>query len=417
MLLESSGTLDKPITLQAAPGHEGKVIVDGQGTNTLFFIGDRDYIVIQNLHIINAYSQAIGSRGKSARIYDDANSSIGVHILNNYIFNTNSNTAGANIAAIRLDHSKDWVIRNNTIDRITQNGILAKANHTSGIQAYEYNNILIENNKITNVSSGILWKDHNVISDDGSGSIIYHNGSEIRFNIIAEASNAISLITNRSGGDEAANHFVHHNIFYNISTAGIHINMSDSLFSSTNFRIEHNIFDNVSLGVTNDSFKQSSFLGNIFVNCLKSCIDFKDETDIDAQLVASDYNVFDNTFKVSIDRYGISQRSFKTLTDWQAAKTIDFVALSFDFPDSNSIISSADLLFMDSVNRDYHYKNTSPAKSLLADASNAGPYQLGTELIGLLPDYPSYDVPIKNNLSDNIKYRRSSIIWLLLKNE
>ncbi len=73
--------------------------------------------------------------------------------------------------------SKDWVVRNNRIDKVVQgDGTRAAA----AIQAYGVINALVEHNEMTNVEFGVYWKDHFI--KDASRRHFFE--SEIRFNKI-----------------------------------------------------------------------------------------------------------------------------------------------------------------------------------------------------------------------------------------
>jgi len=48
------------------------------------------------------------------------------------------------------------------------------------------------------------------------------------------------------------------------------------------------------------------------------------------------------------------------------------------------------VLFVDLANKDYRNAPGSPAIGFMPDGSNAGPYQTGHEVIGLLPNWPLY---------------------------
>lgn len=392
----NSGTASKPIVVQAAPGHEGLPIIDGQGTNTLFMIGNTDYITIKNLQFHNAYHAAIHGRGSNNRISVDKNYSIGIQILNNYIYNTNHENLKGNIGTIRADQSKDWVVRNNKVHRVTNYGDYT--NRTYGIQAYDTYNMLVEHNDFQYMESAVFFKDHSLLSDDGQGNRTYHNGSVIRYNTIGHTVNAIQFITNSNNGDEASNHYIHHNIIYDFSKFGFLVNMSNSMYNSLNLRIEHNVFDGTgnlkAMGISNDSMIYHTQKGNILVN-LSTAIDLKDENDTEPALTYSNYNIFSDKFSVNVDRGGAKAKTISSLSAWRGVLDSQFQSVAVDNPDVNSIVSTSSNLFVNAGTRNYKLKSGSSALAFMDDGSNAGPYQYGTEEIGLLAGYPKYEEPVR----------------------
>jgi len=381
--LSQNGTSVNPITVRAAPGHEGKVIIDNELKRIGIHMRGRDYIVISGLRIINNLIAGIATWGQPKnRIADESLLSIGVTVENNYIYNTNGKY-GKNIAGIHMWGSKDWVVRNNFIDYVTRDGALAPT-HTSGIQAYGTINALVEHNFVTRASGGILWKDHFVA--DAVGTPIFE--SEIRYNQINAAVDGIIITAMGSGTDEAGYNYIHHNTIYGYSGAGIIAKLNHALDLSKGLRIEHNLIDGnggtKTIGISNDAYIDHKMSGNIIIRNQHHVVTWPM-----AKLVASNDNIFDidKGFPILLDgRYDSTKKVYSTLNNWKAALSSQALSLSVNNPDSNSITSAPTSLFIDITKRDYRYTDTSPAKGSMPDGSNAGPYQYGNEIIGLLPD-------------------------------
>lgn len=415
----NSGTLVDPIVIQAAPGNTGDVILDGEGARIPMLVSDNDYITIKGLQFHNANTLSLVSRGKTARIASEGEWSRGVRVEGNVFFNTNSTSTSSNTASIKCDNSRDWVIFNNIIDTSTINGLVHPS--ANGIQGFNLWNNYIANNHISNTSSGILWKDHNVESDDGAGNITYHEGATYEFNIFSNVVRGISIINKGLTEEEASNHVIRNNIFYDFQDFGVFVNMSDSLHEGHGLVMEHNLFDGTggdagSICVTNDAMRATETRGNIFFNCQKYAIHMKYENETpDGEvpdgsevkyptLVASDYNVFSGPFQMGIDIGSSSQIDIKTFAEWQATLGAPYVTLEVDNPDANSIETAMDSLFTDATVNNYTYLETSPAIDAVVKQPgsivvNAGPYILGTEVIGpdldLVFNRPSPPKPVK----------------------
>jgi len=122
-------------------------------------------------------------------------------------------------------------------------------------------------------------------------------------------------------------------------------------------------------------------------------MEFSRSSDKKPVLNLSDYNIYDTSNSafnnvMTVDAYGDAAQDFATLPPWQAALASDFVTLNFDNPDVNSITATPENLFDNLDDKNYIYKVDSPAIGFMPDSSNAGPYQFGNEIIGLLSQWP-----------------------------
>ncbi len=87
--LDYSGELGNPITIQAIPGHEGGVIIDGEMVRLGLVTRNNDYIHIKGLTFINNYIIGIASWGQvENEVADESRLALGIVVENNYIYNT-----------------------------------------------------------------------------------------------------------------------------------------------------------------------------------------------------------------------------------------------------------------------------------------------------------------------------------------
>lgn len=387
--MDHNGTAGNPIVVQAAPGHEGLVTIDAQGNKIGIHLQNSDYIHIRGFNIINSRTIGLASWGQPENnVADESRLSIGVVVENNSIKNT-TGQYGKNTSAIGMWGTKNWIVRNNLIDGVSaEGGTLA-----SGMQSYGTINALVENNHIKNADFGIFWKDHFIVNTSNRDSIFE---SEIRFNEIESNDRGINIGIKGGNTVEAGDNYIHHNIIYGHgnAAAGIHIAMSGAHSISGEMRIEHNLVDgenNSSTGISADSSDGISMSGNIIVR-----------TDLDLEFISyssgkipelysSNHNVFKSAFSMIADRYAGSSTNFSSLGSWQSSVDADLITLKFSGPDAQSVTSSHTSLFTDITNKDYTLAAGSAAIGLMPDGSDAGPYQNGNEIVGLLPSWPSYD--------------------------
>lgn len=389
LCMQRSGQPGNPITLQAAPGHEGKVIIDSQSTRIGIQTENFDYLEFKSLTLFNNYIIGIASWGQPQNTVADLQKlSVGVLVENNYFYNTYG-PYGKNTSAIGMWGTKDWIVRNNKIEKVVEGG----GRSSSGIQSYGVINALIENNLIINNDGfGIFWKDH-FVKDAKTRELVFE--SEIRYNIIQSADAGIYIGLKGSNTTEAGENYIHHNIIYGFGSdqGGIWVSMAGAYGISGKVRIEHNLLDaqnNNAPAISIDSAKEIHLTGNISVRnpidiTLIAYSDVKK-----ANLVSSNYNIFNSTTKVITDRYSktVSSKTYSSLSQWQQVRANDLITVSTNNPDANSISASYKDIFVDVAKHDYRLKANSPAKSFMPDNTNAGPYQYGNETIGLLGIWP-----------------------------
>ncbi|WP_214660671.1 right-handed parallel beta-helix repeat-containing protein [sulfur-oxidizing endosymbiont of Gigantopelta aegis] len=388
LCLETSGTPNNPIIIQAAPGRSGEVILDSQLERIGIHTMTSDYIHIKGLTIKNNYVIGIASWGQVQNTVANIDTlSIGIVIENNKIINTGG-PYGMNMSGIGMWGSKDWVVKNNLIDTAYT---IDSTRGAAGIQAYGTINALIEHNEIKNVSNGIFWKDH-FIKDLATRSPWFE--SEIRYNKIKADVYGVLIGIRGAKSPEAGENYIHHNIIYGFgnSGAGIRSNMAGAFAVSAPIRIEHNLIDggdSLSDAISLDANSQVTFLGNILIRSKTDIALIRYSDTKVVKLTSSDYNIFDASFHLAADRYSKgNSKDYSTLSDWQAATSSDALTVAVNQPDQNSIIATHSGLFAQLDDTDYRYKTNSLANNFMPNNDNAGPYQLSNEVIGRIVAAP-----------------------------
>ena len=344
--IRKDGTALEPITIRAYPGMEGDVIVDGEGVRLPIHLGNSDYIHIKGLKVINAMTIGIASWGQPENsVADDERLSIGC-VIDNNIIETVRTPNGMNGSAIGVWGTKDWVVTNNKISDIYSTGGTLAA----GIQAYGVINILIKNNHFSNTDFGIYWKDHFVSDLDRSESLVE---SEISHNVFEGLQRGFYIA---GGYEEAGQNFIHHNIFRDYSEYGVYINHQyrSSSYAAVGLRIENNLFDGTgntsSTAIWNDTYKNTVVVKNIFKNISKYLtMATWSSQNKPGDLSRVEGNIFyPKMGTVRIDApSGYSGSLFTTLSSWQEAQKSNYITLSVDQPDFNSI--EVDTLLDDTV--------------------------------------------------------------------
>lgn len=167
--------------------------------------------------------------------------------------------------------------------------------------------------------------------------------------------------------------------------------MAGAAAISGDLRIEHNLIDGAgataSIGISLDSHQSASIRGNILVRLALPIELIQWDSIKKVHLTASDHNLFD-AFALIADRYATPRQDqyFNSLTDWQQALSSQVASLAIDQPDPHSQVVPFSSLFEAPDLANYQYSADSPAKALMPDQTHAGPYQLGTEQLGIQPD-------------------------------
>lgn len=396
--LQGSGTAAKPIVIQAAPGHESGVTLDGQGSYAGIHLKGHDFVHIRHLQIINMHTVGITNGGPNVRaVANDDDFSVGVSVTNNRISNIRSVNSGSNPGGIRMDNSKSWVVRDNSIHTV------CGLEHEGGcryinagcIYSYRVWDATVEHNECNNSGSMVKWKDHVLDAD----SLPTLPGSIVRYNLGYDLAYGFHV----SHGDQdpqSSNHTVSNNIFYHIDSACMVLfteTLSDT--QSVNYRFEHNICDKADVGILSTHAQLASSRGNIFSNITgypSTAISdiYRFSNNNQARLDSSDYNIFSPDFPRSLMSNPTGDFIYNTLTQWQNPSSVNGGNLPQSLntqPDPNSFIAQANALFIDADNHNYLPADNAPSSNAMPDSSNIGAYRFGNEIIGIRNQVPPQD--------------------------
>lgn len=383
--LSASGVLGNPITLRAAPGHEGLVNITGQNTRAGMVIQARNYIQVYGLRFVDCYTMGIGSQGQAQReVFVPAEGSTGCRIENCAVKGVRC-IVGINNAFYGPWGTKDWIIYNCYGTGITG------PSHAHGIQSYGVINALIRNNKIILGSNGscIYYKDHFRVSPGGSpvdvGEVCFNwfEGGERSFNF-----GIMGGLSERPGPC-----YAHHNIGLNFREAGYKEDGWDGGGLAGYQRVEQNLFYTTfpgTSGISESSARGLRTRGNISIGASLHMELMNNSPDAPGWLEAADYNIFGgvNTldFNSIVNRYGTGSAA-RDWTQWRAIQIGQFSTVKMSNPDAHSVLASAASLFVNAGAGNFAYRVGSPALGFMPGGSNAGPFQYGTEVLGVTSAY------------------------------
>lgn len=381
----TSGTPSEPCVLMAAPGDEGLVTISGSGTYAGIVSRLQSYWRISGIRVVNCHTIGIGSEGEpdDNHIPVDSKLTKGWTIENCYIENVQG-SEGSNTSAIGPWSSQDWTIRNVKIRNVGAEGDQV----ASAVQSYGMIRGLIENCDFeVGDAFGVYLKDHFISTD--SPMRMPYPGPEIRYNRIKSSAHAIFIGIRGEGSCEAGDQWVHHNELTCGEGGVIFCPMGEALGQSKTLRVENNILHHASttsgVSILADSMDNIINTGNIFINAV-----IKIQTQYVRKITLlneSNRNVY-TQFRAILNRYTSGETNFPGLPGWHAATAGTPSSLGISNPDANSVVENVvDDIVIDAANRDYRLAANSAAIGLMADGSNAGPRQYGTEIIGLLPTY------------------------------
>ncbi|MCL1598807.1 MAG: right-handed parallel beta-helix repeat-containing protein, partial [Actinomycetia bacterium] len=359
LALLADGEPTNRITLSAAPGHEGTVIIDGQGTRVPILIRG-DYVTVKNLEIRACFHICIysPSNGNDSTIgADPTRFTLEPALVNLYVHHVDDDTplpaTISNVALIRLDWAKDPLLRNNELHTVTIRGVLTSS-QTAAYECYACWGGMFENTEVYDTGSAFLFKTH----------VFDTQGATVRYNLVHTVGSGINVITGGRPQPTTGQRFTN-NIFYDISGAGITYNMNNNVDDlSQGLILNNNLFygpDDKGISIAG-WVEVEEITGNIFIGLSRP---ISNTWYGPAFLLASDYNVFAPTMSTVLKTYG--------------GETVDYATF-----EQNSVITTADLLFTDAANHDFSHLAGSPALNLLG-TEHAGPYATGVETIGLLP--------------------------------
>jgi hypothetical protein len=125
--------------------------------------------------------------------------------------------------------------------------------------------------------------------------------------------------------------------------------------------------------------------GNIVLNFTRAFVAQNVSVDKPTVIKACDYNVFGGLSAIAIlGRYStVTSKTYNDFAAWKAGVSTDTPILGMNGPDINGVQSTPGTIVADLNAGDYTLPASSPAKGIMPDGSNAGPYQTGSEVIGI----------------------------------
>ncbi len=409
VVMDRSGTASLPIIIQGDPANQAPAIIDCghvyQGKATYLagiFMNRQDYIQFKNFTIRNCMSEGIydWDRGDNSVDVPDPNVlSVGVLIDGLTIHHIGG---GDNDSAIGMWSTKDWIVRNTLMYDIY--GWPPMGRVGGGILSYGTVNALIEHNVIRG-AGGIFWKDHYVANAATRAPVLE---SEIRYNFIDVAT--VPVMIGVQPDNEAGGNYIHHNILIGGGDEGngIRIDMSGVAYVTTApQRIENNLIighDSVdSSGIRISGATDVRLKGNIVHKFTRGLVVQYVSNTMPAKITASDFNVWgmaDLPGLAYLGRYStVPSKGYNNLPEWRSAVLSDTPILGVSNPDMHSAQANIANVLADFRAGNYKLSATSPAKRLMPDGSDAGPYQFGNEVIGIASDSNSGVAPIAPVLS------------------
>lgn len=381
-----SGLSNNRCSLLAYPGDEGSVTLDGGTTQIGIHANDHDYWNVYGIRIKNCREEGIINNGQVPdHIPNLANLATGWRVENCLVDGV-IGANGNNVSGIAPWGTKDWIIRNCFIKNISAEGSTVAA----AIQTYGTINLLVEHLKTDGVEFGVFLKDH-FISTDAPRTP--YDGVEVRYCELKTLGSAINIGIRGTGSCEAGYQYIHHNVMYGFdgtNDEAIQFRMGGAAGQSTRFRFSHNVVDieaGATIHLAGSAFNDIENEGNIYIGGSYVLATFYDDSEGKVSRVTlSDYNLA-TTWQTVMGLYGTSATFSNSLASWQARTIGSPIQVAVNNPDTNSAVVSVSGLFTNRAARDYTLAGGSTAIGYMADGSDAGAYQLGTEVIGLLSTY------------------------------
>jgi len=379
----SSGSAAEPITLRAHPGDEGSVTIASENVRCGVFVGEHDHWQLYGLRFVDSWAGAIARTGQNPSVTLDLEQAATGWRIENVLIEHTTGPRGGNPAAVQMWGTNGWLVHNVWIHDVRdETGAVA-----SGFLAYGLANALIDHVRVEQVSNGIYWKDHHQRTE--SPRARWESESEVRSSWFDAKDIGVGVGIRGDGSTEASHNRWHHNIVVGAAN-GFYENMAGSGRLSGAVRLEHNLV--FAPGGENGIFASASeglySRGNVVIGP-GAYLAFQDYTPF-GFLRESDYNVVSGGAGFGIGLFGASRaddRWYPTLAEWQAATKSAHPTLTFDRPDEHTVLATPRALFVNAEGRDFHHAAGSPAVGMMPDGTNAGPYQRGDEIVGLLPSY------------------------------
>jgi len=416
----TTGTAEAPITLQAYPGHEGRVIFEGTDPATgnphrqhgILIQGH--YIIVRNLVFRKMKQSGVFHYSTRAQantpLYGVTNPPVGMGNPNPtnkgividscvfYDFNDSNwdggywGASGGNSTAVRLDSPQDCEVRNCFASRMWSEAQNRWAGTVMVFFTGGYSKVT--NCTVWDLEGLHFSKQH---SCDPSGTAALENGIEISYCYAENIRSGVPWCVVTNNYCPPAVGWNHHNIIINYWNSGRCIGYSvvaDSTsypgINRTAFSGRQYCYHNLAIpnGAAGDNNGMAvlgvgvELEGNIVLNSYDWIVN--NQTNYGHEgIYASDYNVVSKG-NAYLRNGGVEELRFNNLAEWQAATAASHTHLKVDNPDANSIEVGTNFkpFFTDFDQRDFAYSGTAPWLGMMPDGSNPGPYQNGDEVIG-----------------------------------
>lgn len=390
-----SGTEGQPITIRANPANTGPVICDAQhvyqgnvSEQGGLYVGYEKYVNISGIHVTNCKGRGIYNWDHPGEVVQEAYVASDIWIEKCEI----SQVSGTdNDCGFAVWSGRRITLINSVIHDVIGWPPIGRGGW--GLLSYGLQESLIRNNRIYNGSAsmgGIFLKDHYVLDDVTREPSVE---CEIAYNLVTVNGTPMQVGPQGANTVEAGFNNIHHNIFHTTtSRTGINIYMAAVPEPTTatqtirhNLVIGANVTD--STGIYFEATEDVVMEGNLvfgFNRMIESA--YVNTTDNPFGITSSDRSVFDSSASLALlARYSsvVSQESYATLAAWQAVTAVSSAMVNQDNPDANSVTSTLAATITDAANGDYTLAVGSPAIGLMADGSDAGPYQFDDEIIGV----------------------------------
>ncbi len=316
----NAGEPGNPITFKVYPGHQA-ILTTGADQSAIG--SNRDYVVIDGFTIAQAQEKGITVFGTGAHRIK------GVVIQNNTIHNVKG-PGGNNTEAIRIEHATGVIARKNLIFDVHNTNDNQNA---TGFKFFHTDNLLIENNEISDVIQGIFDK------DDGNSNVF-------RFNYIHDCRRGISTWSNN--GNTIINAQIHNNIVTRCNVNGIAVMGSLTGSPNKNARVFNNTLTDSGEGIRIETDVENVQVWNNIIYSAGS----GNLVDSNPSISFCDFNLY---FLTPSGLCGVN-----SITD-----DPEFINTAFLKPD------------------DFKLQASSPAKGVGKTGEDIGAYATGSECIGL----------------------------------